>query len=77
MPSSVSGGGADPGERRGRRVDDVVVESGNGDSAGVVVQTADHFRQGIRRVEDGAAIGARMQIRRRTGGVDLEVREAA
>ena len=39
------------------------------------MQTADHLRQGIRRVEDGAAIGARMQIRRRSGCMDLEVRQ--
>ena len=51
-----------------RRLLDAVVEAGNGDAAGLVVDVGEDLRQDADRVGGGAAILARMQVA--VGGVD-------
>src|SRR5690606_36625288 len=59
------------------RFDDVVVGAGDGDSAVRVVESGEQGGEGARRVGDGAAEGAAVQVGAGAVDVDLAVGEAA
>src|SRR5207237_8224151 len=64
------------GRLRGSRRPESVVEAGNGDPSGPVLELAEDARQRVERVRGDAAVAARVEVDRRAEGVQLDVENA-
>ena len=72
----VEGSAGEHGAVLGGKLDDIVIEAGNGDAAVGIVEAGDHRAEGVARVGDRAAVMAGMQVLVGAGDGDFQVGEA-